>query len=136
MNEGDIVLFWEAQAQTWDEENNRRVVSDTLGAIAAETPDVLRQATEAAARAVGRRFCPHGATPPLSLPDISDVKERRAAAQQHPGLCGVHHAQYIGGVRYDAIVERVGGGAISTKNLRNQVRNRHRHLACPMLCNI
>lgn len=119
MNEEDVVSFWEAQAEEWDQEGNSSVISDALAAIARESPHLLRGATEAAARAVARRFCTHGAAP-QPLPDIRSVGERKTAAQQHPGLCGVHHAQYIGGVSYDTIVERAAGAPISTKNLRNQ----------------
>ncbi|CAM9868416.1 unnamed protein product, partial [Pylaiella littoralis] len=44
----------------------------------------------------------------------------KAAAQQHPGLCGVHHTEYIGGVSYTAAVGRTAEDPVSTKNLRNQ----------------
>lgn len=93
MNETDVALFWESQAEGRNKKDKRSDVSDALAVITVDSADLQRGTTEAVARAVARRFCPHGATPPLPLPDIKNLGERRVAAQQHPGLCGVHHAQ-------------------------------------------
>ncbi|CAM9751310.1 unnamed protein product, partial [Pylaiella littoralis] len=71
--------------------------------IAASTGHLYRDAAQAAAQAIARRFCAHGSVPVTPLPNIANLKERKAAAQQHPGLWGVHHhTEYIGGVSYTA----------------------------------
>ncbi|CAN0439626.1 unnamed protein product [Pylaiella littoralis] len=119
MNEEDVAQYWEAQAEEWDEKENGSNIANALQTIAADSDHLLRGATTAAALAVARRFCTHE-TPPPPLPKMTNLGKRRAAAKQHPGLCGVHHAQFIGNISYDAVVERARGVLITTKTLRNQ----------------
>ncbi|CAN0429040.1 unnamed protein product [Pylaiella littoralis] len=125
MNGEDVGQYWEAQAEEWDEKDNGRNIANALQTIAADSDHLLLGATTAAALAVARRFCTHETSPP-PLPKMTNLGERRAAAKQHPGLCGAHHAQFIGNTACDAVVERARGGLITTKNLRNQTSTDHR----------
>ena len=121
MDPEDIAQFWEAKAAEWDPVNAPLVVWDELVLIADTTPQLLPEATSAAARAVGKRFCCHGDNEPQPLPDIRDLAARRTAAQQHPGLCGYHHSRWIGDVDFSKAAERSSGGQVTAKRLRNQV---------------
>lgn len=121
MDEGQVTAYWEAVALEYDAQANPGVVAEALLAIADATPDLYRGAVEAAAKAVGRRYCTHGNADPQPLPDISDLTARRTAAQEHAGLCGHHHAQHIACIDLCAADERARGAATTTKNLRNQV---------------
>ncbi|CAM9352547.1 unnamed protein product, partial [Hapterophycus canaliculatus] len=55
------------------------------------------------------------------LPEIKKLSDRQDAARQHAGLCGYHHANCIGEVDFQAIIDRSGRADISNKRLRNQV---------------
>ena len=126
MNEEDVVRYWEHMAEQWDPSDGERVIFDSLLSIAGNNPHLLRGVIEAAARAIGRRFCTHGETTPEPLHDVKKLKLRVEAAKKHPGLCGVHHAGYIGGINYQDVLDRMpeGGGPVTTKKMRNQVRGR------------
>lgn len=121
MDEGQVIAYWEATASEYDATDNPHVISEALLSIAAATPELYRGAMEAAAKAVGLRFCPHGNKIPGPLPEIKDVKDRQAAARAHAGLCGRHHAHHIAHIDLDAADARAGGEATTSKNLRNQV---------------
>ena len=82
----DVHAFWQHHAEAFCPEGSPLHVWDELLLIAAQTPERFREAMEAAASAVGARYCNHGCTPPGRLPDISDLAERQAAAQRHAGL--------------------------------------------------
>lgn len=89
--------------------------------IAGQAPERFREALQAAAAAVGARYCRHGNTPPGPLPDIGNLAERQAAAQQHAGLCGKYHAEHIANIDVATVEERAAGAEITTKRMRNQV---------------
>jgi len=120
MDEVQVAAFWQHHAAEYNEDTNPHNVADALQAIAAQQPELYRGAVKSAAAAVGRISCPHGDTAPGELPNISNLAEKAAAAKQHAGLCGKHHAKHIAGVSYAAVEERFGEAA-SMKNLRNQV---------------
>ena len=122
MDEGQVKAFWQHHAAEYNEDTNPHNVAEALQAIAAQQPELYRGAVKAAAAAVGaRNECIHGDTTPGELPNIRNLAEKAAAAKQHAGLCGKHHAEHIARVSYAAVEERFGADA-SMKNLRNQVR--------------
>ncbi|CAB1109277.1 unnamed protein product [Ectocarpus sp. CCAP 1310/34] len=90
----DVASFWQHHAEGFCPQGNPLNVWEGLLLIAAQTPERFREALQAAAVAVGARYCNHD-TPPCPLPDISKLPERQAAAQQYAGLCGKYHAEYI-----------------------------------------
>lgn len=73
MNEEDVIRYWEEMAEQWDPDNGERLIFDSLESIVGNTPHLLRGAIEAAARAIGRRFCPHGETAPEPLQNIKKL---------------------------------------------------------------
>lgn len=113
--------YWQHEAAAYHPEDNPHNIWDALVTIAEQTPDRFREALEAAAAAVGTRFCTH-AHAPGPLPDISSLVERQVAAQQHAGLCGKYHAEHIANIDVAAMEERAGGSEIKTKKARNQVQ--------------
>lgn len=120
MDEQDVAGYWQHEARSYDPVENPLHIWEILLLIAEQTPGLFCGAVQAAATAIGTRFCTH-ATVPGPLPDIGPLSERRTAAQQHAGLCGRYHAEYVANIDLAAIEERTGGAQISTKNMRNQV---------------
>lgn len=117
----DVAAFWQHHAEAFCPQSNPLNVWEELLLIAGQTPERFREALQAAAAAVGERYCCHGSTPPGPLPDISKLAERQAAAQQHAGLCGKYHAEHIANIVVAMVEERAAGAEISTKRMRNQV---------------
>ncbi|CAB1113595.1 unnamed protein product [Ectocarpus sp. CCAP 1310/34] len=115
----DVAAFWQHHAEGFCPQGNPLHVWQELLLIAARTPVRFREALQAAAVAVGARYCNHD-TPPGPLPDISKLPERQAAAQQHAGLCGKYHAEHIANIDVTMVEERVAGAEITTKRMRNQ----------------
>ena len=116
----DVTEFWQRHAEAFCPQNNPHNVWEELLLTAAQAPERFREALQAAAMAVGARFCCHGTTPPGPLPNISKLAERQAAAEQHAGLCGKYHAEYISNIDL-ATVEQRAAGVVTTKRMRNQV---------------
>lgn len=125
----DIAEYWQHKAAAYDPEDNPYNVWEALLLIAEDTPANFREALQAAAAAVGARFCNH-AHAPSPLADIRNLVERQVAAQQHAGLCGKYHAQHIANIDLAVIEERARGVEISTKRVRNQVCPVHAAYAC------
>lgn len=121
MDPNEVAQFWEHQARQWHPDQNPLAISEELLQIANATPERLRDAITAAARAVGHHFCSHGNAEPQPLPAVESLADRRAAAAQHPGLCGYHHAVLIGSVDFNKAVERKAPAPVTAKALRNQV---------------
>lgn len=117
----DERAFWRHHAEAFCPQGNPLNVWDELLLIAAQTPERFREAVQAAATAVGARYCDHGDSPPGPLPDIRKLAERQAAAQQHAGLCGKFHAEHIANIDVAKVEERAAGTEITTKRMRNQV---------------
>ena len=65
-------------------------------------------------------YCEHGDIMVPPLPDFSIKKDAQEAAKTHPGLCGVHHAKFIAGVKTADVLER--GQGPSAVKFRNQVQ--------------
>lgn len=121
MLQEEVAAYWRHHAGEYAEGDNSDVVWEALLVIAEQTPELFRDAVEAAAAAVGARCCTHVSIPgPLA--DTGSLGERRTAAQQHAGLCGKYHAEHIANIDLATIEERAGGAAISTKKMRNQVQ--------------
>ncbi|CAB1096551.1 unnamed protein product [Ectocarpus sp. CCAP 1310/34] len=116
----DVAAFWQHHAEGFCPQGNPLKVWEELLLIAAQTPDRFREALQAAAVAVGARYCNHD-TPPGPLPDIRKLPERQAAVQQHAGLCGKYHAEHIANIGVTMVEERAAGAEITTKRIRNQV---------------
>ncbi|CAN0350135.1 unnamed protein product, partial [Pylaiella littoralis] len=55
-----------------------------------------------ASRLVGRLHCSHGVEKPEPLPVIKNRDERRKAARDHPGTCGVHQAELTAAVSMES----------------------------------
>ncbi|CAB1108534.1 unnamed protein product [Ectocarpus sp. CCAP 1310/34] len=115
----DVAAFWQHHAEGFCPQGNPLHVWQELLLIAARTPVRFREALQAAAVAVGARYCNHD-TPPGPLPDISKLPERQAAVQQHAGLCGKYHAEHIANIDVTMVEERAAGAEITTKRMRNQ----------------
>ncbi|CAB1119304.1 unnamed protein product [Ectocarpus sp. CCAP 1310/34] len=70
----DVAAFWQHHAEGSCPQGNPLNVWEELLLIAAQTPERFREALQAAAVAVGARYCNHD-TPPGPLPDISKLPE-------------------------------------------------------------
>ncbi|CAM9963828.1 unnamed protein product, partial [Pylaiella littoralis] len=57
MDPNEVAQFWEHQARQWHPDQNPLAISEELLQIANATPERLREAITAAARAVGHHFC-------------------------------------------------------------------------------
>ncbi|CAN0398194.1 unnamed protein product [Pylaiella littoralis] len=78
--------------------------------------DLYRAFAFEIASQVGGRYCRHVEEPP-ALEDMSLAKKKKAAAN-HPGLCGVHHAAVIAGVKTQDVVDK--WGTTTANKYRNQ----------------
>ena len=95
-------------------------VFELLVHVCTKCPSRLREFLWESSRAVAKGFCTHGDEAPAPLPNIMNLQQRKAAAEAHTGLCGVHHADCIARITLESIVSR-GASPTATK-FRNQVR--------------
>ncbi|CAB1107382.1 unnamed protein product [Ectocarpus sp. CCAP 1310/34] len=121
----DVAAFWQHHAEGFCPQGNPLHVWQELLLAAARRPERFREALQAAAVAVGARYCNHD-SPPGPLPDISELPERQAAARQHAGLCGKYHSEHIANIDVTMVEERAAGTEITTKRMRNQCLLRRR----------
>ena len=95
-------------------------VFELLVHVCTKCPSRVREFLWESSRAVAKGFCTHGDEAPAPLPNIINLQQRKAAAEAHAGLCGVHHADCIARINLESIVSR--GASPTANKFRNQVR--------------
>ena len=96
-------------------------VFELLVHVCTKCPFRVREFLWESSRAVAKGFfCTHGDEAPAPLPNIMNLQQRKAAAEAHAGLCGVHHADCIARITLESIVSR--GASPTANKFRNQVR--------------
>ena len=81
------------------EEGDMDAIHAQLKLVAEHYPGRTREFACRAATAVAKVYCQHREPPP-ALPASLSVAQRRVAANAHAGLCGVHLAYVIAGLRF------------------------------------
>lgn len=109
-----------AWAEYHEEGTNSGAVAAQLDIVGTVYPDAALEWAEQACKAVAFPCCNHTSCPP-GLTGSGTLKQRKEEAAAHPGLCGVHHAEFIAGVKFADVLERAGsGGVVTSKGFRNQ----------------
>lgn len=119
MEAGGLAFPDAPAAGAYHDTDDKQAVSRQLEFVAEHFPERVREFTLSAAQVVGARRCPHGDDAPPMLEEELGLAARKLAAGAHVGLCGVHHAHVIAGVRTNQVFAR-SGGTLAHK-FRNQV---------------
>jgi len=97
--------------------HNPEAVAEQVLFVAENFPERVREFIFDAAVAVGQEQC-HHTHASAGLPEGLSVAQRRQAAADHGGLCGVFHAATIAGVETQKVADR---GDLTHNRFRNQV---------------
>ena len=97
--------------------HNPEVVAEQVLFVAENFPERVREFIFDAAVAVSQEQC-HHTHAAAGLPEGLSVAQRRQAAADHGGLCGVFHAATIAGVETQKVADR---GDLTHNRFRNQV---------------